>query len=194
MRQVRKTEPRWQVNWLALGAGLCYWPVCQAQLIQADLGAESISIAVDQHRFRGIHAAVVYSEQTEDHGWLAGLGYKAKSWLLGREQNLYVTTGAVAYAVEVAPFRANSIVWHNVMRYEPRRWQAVEFGLALDYGPEFLTYRDGEALWGVALQMDYRLTDRSGLVGGWRRWSLKTTSGRDIDVDRGGYVGLNWLF
>lgn len=179
---------------LAASVLCCVSHAACAQFLQVDLSNQSVNIAVEQHRFRGLNASLLYTEQNGHQDLLAGAGYTAKSWLLGRAQNFYLSTGAKFYATDVIESYVNTLAWHNVIRFEPRRWQAVELAAVLDYGPSFATFRDGESFWGVAAQLDYTLSHQSNAILGWRRVGVELTGGHEADIERGGYLGLNWLF
>ncbi len=185
------------IRWGAPSAAIllcCASHAAYAQFLQIDLGNQSVNIAVEQHRFRGFNASLLYTEQNGHQDLLAGAGYTAKSWLLGRAQNFYLSTGAKFYATDVLESYVNTVAWHNVIRIEPRRWQAMELAAVLDYGPSFATFRDGESFWGIAVQLDYSLSHQSNAIVGWRRLGVELTGGDEADIERGGYVGLSWLF
>jgi hypothetical protein len=164
------------------------------QYLQVHGNNDSVRFAWAKHLFRGINGSVLYTEHNNHQDLFGGIGYAAKTWLVGERQNLYITTGGKFFATDVIDARVSALGWHNLLRYEPRRTRNLQVVGELVYAPGFGTFGDGDRLWLIAGQMEYRILEQGDLVLGWRRIHTRFQGGTSADVDRGGYAGFAYRY
>lgn len=191
MEQANHRELAGAVAALALAA---LPPAAWAEYVEAAISSDNVQIAAQQYRFKGFDLSVLYTEQHDHQDLLAGAGYLAKTWLLGKRQNFYISTGAKFFTTDVTDFRVNALAWRNLLRYEPSAWPQLQFAAELDYAPSFTTFADGESLWLAVIQGEYGLSEGRDLLLGWRRVRTQIDDSDSIDVERGGYLGLRQYF
>jgi len=129
---------------------------------------------------------------TEDSDYLANLG------LLVRGESvsvpMIVSLGARAYAAEVQNYSVGAIAIGGDLLFNPEIWGGVGLGANYYVAPGVVAFRDAKDLQEYGLYLSYQITQQARVALGYRVIDVEINNVGNIELDKGGYFGLNLSF
>jgi len=136
-----------------------------------------------------MEAGVLY---TEDSDYLANFG------LLVRGESvsvpMIVSLGARAYAAEVQNYSVGAIAIGGDLLFNPEIWGGVGLGANYYVAPGVVAFRDAKDLQEYGLYLSYQITQQARVALGYRVIDVGINNVGNIELDKGGYFGLNLSF
>jgi len=166
-----------------------------AEDVEITLGSESarfmyITEAFGQDFGRlEMEAGVLY---TEDSDYLANFG------LLVRGESvsvpMIVSLGARAYLAEVQNYSVGAIAIGGDLLFNPEIWGGVGLGANYYVAPGVVAFRDAKDLQEYGFYLSYQITQQARVSLGYRVIDVEIENIGTIELDKGGYFGLNLSF
>lgn len=130
---------------------------------------------------------------TEDKNYLVNLG------LLVRGESvsvpLIVSLGARAYLSKLKNYNVGAIAIGGDLSFNPEVWNGAGIGVNYYVAPGVVAFADATGLTEYGVYLSYQITQQAKVTMGYRVIDIKIKHDvGNIDLDKGGYFGLNLSF
>lgn len=136
-----------------------------------------------------MEAGVLYNENSD---YLANLG------LLVRGESvsvpMIVSLGARAYVAKLDIYNVAAIAIGGDLLFNPESWGGAGLGVYYYTAPGVVAFRDAKDLTEYGIYFNYQVTQQASVALGYRVIDVEIIDVGKVEMDKGGYFGLNINF
>lgn len=172
--------------------------------ISASASAEDVEVTLGNKSARFMYITEAFGQDfgrlemeagllyTEDSDYLGNVG------LLVRGESIsvpmIVSLGARAYFAKVQTYSVGAIAIGGDLLFNPDIWGGVGIGANYYVAPGVVAFRDATDLQEYGIYLNYQITQQARMALGFRTIEVAIKDNGSINLDKGGYFGLNLSF
>lgn len=107
---------------------------------------------------------------------------------------LIVSIGARAYYADVGTYRISAIAIGGDLLFSPESWGGFGIGAFYYKAPGVVAFSDADDLTEYGAYVNFQITPQARVAIGYKDINVSTTSGVELEIDKGSYFALNISF
>ena len=189
-----RTKQRFLLYATCLVSTLAVDNVC-AQSVELELNDKTVRLQVagavwgQQHGRLELEGGYLYSDNDND---VLHLGMHVYNDVV--DSPLSFGLGARLYWADADGFDAGALAVGGKIHYAPPALRGVGFGANVYYSPTVTTFSDAETFTEWNVLVDYQLMPQAALYLGYRDIRAEIEDAGWVDVEDGGYLGVQFRF